>query len=222
MKRVALVVVVTTAIFAYAFRPQLANSLHFWLAIAIPYLLLSGLALHKMWDDGTLIDILKPRWGDVSIAALVTTLLFLGSWAGRAVLAPAGTARQAWVFRIYLQIGEAEVLERSVLFTAFLLLIPILEELVWRGMILSLLTERLGTRRAWPMTALLYGLVMAPTLFTLGDPVAGPNPMLLTAGLFAGLFWSFAASVTGRLPPVIISHVAFTYFSAVQFRWPGA
>jgi hypothetical protein len=51
--------------------------------------------------------------------------------------------------------------------------------------------------------------------------VAGKNPLLFVAALGCGIFWSFLASVTNRLPPVIISHVAITYFSVTQFRAPG-
>ena len=88
-------------------------------------------------------------------------------------------------------------------------------------MVLHQLTERLGPRRAWPLAALLYALSVAPTIFTLADPIAGPNPLLFIAALGCGIFWTFIASRTNRLPPSIISHVAFTYFSVTQFRTPG-
>ena len=55
----------------------------------------------------------------------------------------------------------------------------------------------------------------------LADPTAGPNPLLVVAALGCGLFWSFTASILGRLPPVIISHMVFTYFVSVQFHPPG-
>jgi membrane protease YdiL (CAAX protease family) len=146
--------------------------------------------------------------------------LLLSSWGARAVLAPADSPRLAWLFRIYAQIGDPDMVQRSVLYTGVLLVIVICEELVWRSMVLDELTRRFGSRRAWPLAALCYGLTALPTLFTLRDPMAGLNPLLVTAALGCGIVWSFLASIKGRLVPVIIAHGVFTYFSFVQFRWP--
>jgi drug/metabolite transporter (DMT)-like permease len=71
------------------------------------------------------------------------------------------------------------------------------------------------------LAALLYAGAHLPTLITLSDPTAGPNPLIVMAALACGIVWSFAAVILKRLPPVIFSHMAFTYFTAVQFRWPG-
>jgi uncharacterized protein len=86
--------------------------------------------------------------------------------------------------------------------------------------VLDELTARFGTRRGWPLAALCYGVTALPTLFTLKDPLAGLNPLLITAALGCGIVWSFLASIKGRLLPVVIAHGVFTYFSLVQFRWP--
>jgi hypothetical protein len=220
MKRLLLILVAATATYAFAFRPSLQGTTSFWFALAVPYLLLAGLSLHKMWQDGDL-ERLKPRWGDVGIGVSVGGLLLLASWAGRAMLAPAGTPRQGWIFRIYLQLGQSEEIERSILVSAILLLVPVCEELVWRGAVLHTLSRRLGMRAAWPITALLYAAAMIPTAFGLYHEEAGLNPLLFLAGLGCGLVWSFMAGRLGRLPPVILSHMTFTYFSVVQFRSPG-
>jgi len=206
---------------AYAFRPENAGTWKFWIGVGAPYLVMSLLALYKMYDDGTLVDRLKPRWGDLSIGALTAAVLLMASWAGRALLAPADSPRHAWLLRVYLQIGPSEVVQSSVALSGAVLLIPLLEELTWRGLVLGELEAKLGTRRAWPIAALFYAASLLPTVFTLADPSAGPNPLLAFAALGCGLVWGFAATVTRRLPPVIFSHMAFTYFSAVQFRWPG-
>jgi membrane protease YdiL (CAAX protease family) len=92
---------------------------------------------------------------------------------------------------------------------------------VWRGLVLDRLAERFGSRRGWILSALCYSLSLAPTLFALRDPVAGLNPLLMIAALGCGIVWGFMAARFGRLFPAIFSHMAFTYFSAVQFRWPG-
>jgi uncharacterized protein len=221
MRLLLVVVVATLGAVLFAFRPSVAGTLTFWLGLAIPYALLSLVALYRMWDEGTLLDKLAPRWGDLSIGAVTAALLLVASWGVRQFVAPPGTANQAWLFRIYLQVGDAEEVQRSIGLTALLLLIPLCEELVWRGLVLDLLTNAVGPRAAWPLTALLYALAHLPTLWLLADPVAGLNPLLLLGAFGSGVVWSFLASRTKRLPPVVFSHLAFTYFSVAQFRWPG-
>jgi hypothetical protein len=221
MPVVSLTVALVAGTLAFAFRPALAASATFYLSILACYAALGALAVYRMWDEGTLLDRLAPRWGDLSIGVVTASVLLLASWAARSLLAPSTSPRQSWLFYIYLQLGSAEAIQHSVLITGCIVLIALLEEVVWRGMVLGELTARLGSRRAWPLTALLYGLAHLPTVFTLKDPIAGANPLLFIAALGCGIVWSFMASFGGRLPPVIISHVAFTYFTAAQFRLPG-
>jgi membrane protease YdiL (CAAX protease family) len=221
MKLTLLTLGLITAAMAFAFRFELAGSPWFWVAIGVPYLLLAALAVYRLWDDGTLLDVLKPRQGDISIGVVTAAVLLLASWGARAILAPAGSTRLAWLFRIYAQVGNPDTVQRSVLLTIALLVIVVCEELVWRSMVLDELTRRFGTRRGWPLAALCYGVVALPTLFTLQVPLAGLNPLLVTAAFGCGLVWSFLATIKGRLVPVIIAHGVFTYFSLVQFRWPS-
>jgi uncharacterized protein len=221
MIRVLLTVALVTAGYAFSFRPEIAGTSLFWWGVGLPYLPLLALALHQMWDEGTLLDKLSPRWGDLSIGMVTAFLLLFCSWAARSVLAPSGNPRQAWVVHLYLQIGDPDVLQHSAFLTTLLITIAAAEEIVWRGMVLGELTARFGERTGWIATALLYGLCALPTLYTLRDPTAGYNPLLVTAALGCGLIWTFTAARVGRLMPVIFSHVVFTYLSAVQFRLPG-
>jgi membrane protease YdiL (CAAX protease family) len=221
MRRTLLAFILVTAGMAFSFRPEVAGSPLFWLGIGVPYLLLTALALYSMWNEGTLIDVLQPRWGDLSIGVVSATILLASSWAVRKLLVPPGTMNQGWLFQIYSQVGDPERIQQSVLFTLLIVLIAVAEEIVWRGMVLSELSERFGTRRAWPLTAFLYGATALPTIYTLSVPGAGLNPLLFIAALGCGIVWSFVASLSGRVPPVAFSHVAFTYFSLVVFRWPG-
>ncbi len=220
MKRTLLTLALTTAAMAIAFRLELAGSIWFWVTLGVPYLALAALALYKLWDEGTLVDVLAPRWGDLSIGVLTGAMLLASSIGARAVLTPADSPRVGWLLRIYAQLGDSDAVQRSVLYTSLLFLIVVCEELVWRSMVLDELTERFGPRRGWPLAALLYGLTALPTLYTLRDPIAGLNPLLFTAALGCGIVWSFLAYLKGRLVPVIIAHGVFTYFSFVQFRWP--
>lgn len=221
MTRTALALAITLAGYTYAFRPAAEATPQFWLGVSVPYLLLALLALRDMWEEGSLVDKLEPRWGDLSMGAVSMIVLLFASWAGRSLLAPAGTVRQAWYFRIYLQLGNPEHIQHSIALTVLILLVAAAEEIVWRGMVLSELQARFGKRAGTPLAALAYGLSLAPTLWMLRDPLAGPNPLLVTAAMGCGLVWSFLTAQVGRLIPAIVSHMAFTYFSVVQFRWPG-
>ncbi len=220
MKLTLLTVTVITAAMALAFDMDAAASPRFWLTLGLPYLALAALAVYRLWDDGTLLDVLSPRWGDLTVGVTTGAGLLAASFGARAVLAPAGSTRLGWLFRIYAQIGNPDAVQRSSLYTGALFGIVICEELVWRSMVLDELTARFGTRRAWPLCALGYGVAALPTLFTLRDPIAGYNPLLVTAALGCGIVWSFLTSIKGRLVPAIIAHGVFTYFSLVQFRWP--
>jgi membrane protease YdiL (CAAX protease family) len=219
--RILLTLVLTFAGMTYSFSEARAGSPWFWLGVSLPYLVLVPLALHKMWDEGTLVDLLTPRWGDLSLGAVSMIGLLFASWAARRVLSPLGSPRQAWLFSIYLQLGNPEHLQRSTAYTLLILVICVAEEIVWRGMVLAELTERFGRRGALPLSALAYGFATLPTLWLLRDPIAGLNPLFLTAAIGCGLVWSFLAAQIGRLTPVVISHMAFTYFTIVQFRLPG-
>lgn len=126
-----------------------------------------------------------------------------------------------WLSTAYAHAGRPEVLEQYwVLILAAVVVICALEELAWRGMVLPKLEERLGTRRAWPVAGLLYGLTFTPSVWWLrGD--AGPNPLVVAVAVFAGVIWSYLAARTRRLVPSILSHAVFVWFVVVQFRLMG-
>jgi membrane protease YdiL (CAAX protease family) len=218
--RTVVAFVVIFATYAFAFRPELGGTAAFFWIFGLPHLALAALAVHKLWDDGVARDRLLPRGGDIAIGVIVAFLLLFASWAARATLTPPGTSRSAWLFSIYLQLGDPELIQRSFVLTVVLLVIALCEELIWRGMVLEELNERLGTRAGWVVAALLYCLASLPTAYLLRDSVAGPNPLLVFATLGCGLVWTFLAGRLGRLVPSAVSHMVFTYFSAVQFRLP--
>jgi membrane protease YdiL (CAAX protease family) len=219
--KVAAVVLIAGAAHALAFRPALSGSTALWWWLLGSYGLLAALALHHFWTEGTLVDRLQPRGGDVARGVGLFVLLLFASFVARSTLAPSDTPRYAWLYRLYLKLGDPEIVQHSAALTVALLSVAVLEELVWRGLVLDVLSAELGARRGWIASTLAYTASTIPTLFALRDPIAGLNPLLPTAALGAGLVWSFAAARFGRLPPVMISHMAFSYFSVVQFRWPG-
>ena len=211
MKLSLLVTVVIAAAMGWAMREPMAASPSMWLGLGVPYVALSGFTLYQFRRDGTLRDVLRLRGGDFTIGALIAGLLFAGAYGVRHLLLGPGSSKTIWLYRIALQLGTVRP---SPGLLALVAVIGVLEELVWRGLVLTALTDSLGSRRAWPVAALFYAAAHLPTVLTLGDPQSGPNPLLAIAALGAGLVWSFAARLFGRLPPVIISHALFTYFAA--------
>jgi membrane protease YdiL (CAAX protease family) len=179
----------------------------------------TALALHKLWDDGTLLDVFKLKSGDITIGLLVAGVLFAATWAANMTVVPRDSVRFAWLLRLYAQLAAPAVYARHTLLMATIVLIAVLEEISWRGFIQRSLEERFGTRRAWVIAAGLYALVHVSTAFGLRDPAAGLNPLLVVAALGAGLSWGFIVRMMGRLPPVLVSHAAFAYF-AVEFNRP--
>jgi membrane protease YdiL (CAAX protease family) len=212
MKTALLVTVVVATAMAFAMRESVAASPSMWVGLLLPYAVLGGLAVQQFHRDGTLREVLGLRAGDFSIGALIAALVFGGAYAVRRLLFAPGSSKSVWLYHIALQLGSVRPTPKLFIAVA---IVGALEELVWRGLVLSALTHGLGTRRAWPVAALLYAAAHLPTVITLGDPMAGPNPVLPLAALGAGLVWSFGARLFGRLPPLIVSHAIFTYFAVL-------
>jgi membrane protease YdiL (CAAX protease family) len=220
VKEVWLVVAAVTATYSFAFRPELDSAGMFFLWFGLPHALLAAYAIHALRRDGILATRLTPRFGDLSLGVVVGLLLLVASWGVRAVLVPTGTSRTLWLFMLYAKLGDPDTLQRSIVLTLSLIVITLMEELIWRGLVLERLNERLGTRFGWLAAAGLYALVSLPTVYLLRVPGVGLNPLLTFAAFGCGMVWSFLTSQAGRLLPSAISHAAFSYFSAVQFRFP--
>jgi uncharacterized protein len=216
--KVAIAAVLVAAAMTLAMQQSMAGSPMALLALGLPYAALAVLAILYLRREGTLGDKLRPRSGDLTFGAIVTVMLFFGAIAGRKFIAPQGSVRDAWIMRIYLQIGDPEFMQQRVVgISLAIIVVAILEEIAWRGLVYALVEERLGTRRAWPVTALLYAAAHLPTLILLADPYAGPNPLIVLAALGCGLVWGLIVARTGRLPVAIFSHALFTWCVAVQF-----
>jgi membrane protease YdiL (CAAX protease family) len=220
VKEVFFVVAVATATYSFAFRPELDGTGAFFLTFGLPHALLAAYAIMALRRDGVLAARVTPRFGDLSLGVVVGLSLLLASWAVRAVLVPSGTDRTLWLFMLYAKLGDPEALQHSVVLTVSLILITLMEEIVWRGLVLERLNDRIGTRFGWIAAAGLYTLVSLPTVYLLRVPGVGYNPLLTLAAFGCGAVWSFLTAQLGRLLPSAISHAAFSYFSAVQFRFP--
>jgi hypothetical protein len=168
-------------------------------------------------------DLLRPARGDISVAALAAAVLYAGAMGARLLVATAGTPREAWIVRIYLQLGEAEALRAlqrpeatGPLFGVAVAVVAAAEEIAWRGLVLGALEAAFGTGRAVAITIALYLAANAPSALLLRDPTAGPNP-LLVLGAFAGsVVWTGLYLRRGRLLPAVFAHALFSW-AMVEF-----
>lgn len=202
----------------FAFRMEYAStSMVFW-AIAIPYIVLAALGIYRMHKDGDLEEKLRPRSGDLAIATLIALLLYFGTMGGKYLLAPAGSPREQWLMRFYLQIGDPLTLKQHFLpISAGIAIIAALSEIAFRGLGYRIAEDKWGTRRAFPTIIGLYALAHLPTLFVLSVPGVGWNPLVFFTALGGGIVWTFLVASTGRLIVAIISHALFAWLVIMQF-----
>jgi uncharacterized protein len=179
---------------------------------------LGAIAITVLAKRGKLRDRIYPRWGDLSMGVLGATALIVATWAIRTLLSPRGVPRQAWLAQVYWFLGDPRELEAIAWVPWLLVLGAMMDEIVWRGWLQDRLSAVIPRGLGWVLTAALYGLQAVPTLFTLSDPAAGANPLLLTLALIAGLLFSFLTHVTGRATPSMIAHAAYSYFILLQVR----
>lgn len=207
---------------SFAFQLERAGQLTFVVVLAAPLVVFAGYAVARAYRDGVLKDLLTVRSGDFSRGFAAAGVLFgLAYGAGR-IFAAQGSPRESWLARVYLQIGDPTTLRKNVgLVVLAMVVLAIAEELVWRGLVVSLLEEKIGTRRAWVWAAVLYALAYAPAAFRLADPVAGANPLVPLAALGAGLLWGGMARRYERLLPSVFSHVLFLWTVLMMFRLWG-
>jgi membrane protease YdiL (CAAX protease family) len=208
LRVIALVVFGVAAAQAFAMQPSNANSWRMWATLVTAYGVLGGLALLAFRNEGLPRPVLVPKGGDLSLGVLVGVVTVALAFLGLHLIVGPGTGREIWLFRLYAQSGNVQ--GQSYL-TALLALVVVLEELVWRGWVLSSL-RTISERWAAPLSALAYALAQLPVFFTLGDAVVGGNPLVPLAALGGGLVWSYMTQLTGRVIPTILAHGVFSYF----------
>lgn len=236
MRNVAYLVGIVVAIGIGAhqtFQVSRAGQPTFVLWIAVPTVALAIAGAIRAHQDGTLYrrgsfddgggkGWLNVRSGDFTRGFLGAALLFGAAWAFTKVVTPSGSPRESWIARLYLQLGDPTTLRKNVVLIVIgIIIMAAAEEIVWRGLVTSLLEEKIGSRRAWVWAAVLYAVAHVPTMWALRDPVAGPNPMIVVAALGCGLVWGFMARRFERLLPGIFSHVLFDWTVLMMFRLWG-
>jgi membrane protease YdiL (CAAX protease family) len=201
----------------FGFQPERSGTPAFWGVVAAPTILLAAIALYRAHRDGVLADSLRPKWGDFSRAFLAAAGLYVAAYGFSRSVAAAGTPREIWVVSLYGQLGDPRALQSHALLVGLAILaIAAAEEIVWRGMVTQLLAEKLGSRRAWIGSALLYALAQAPTMWALRSG-SGLDPILPLAALAAGLVFGAMERAFGRLVPSILAHALFDWGVVMMF-----
>jgi uncharacterized protein len=213
-------IVVAIAFASYmAFQPSRAGTPGVFLWMGVPTVALAIAGCVRAHDDGVLKQWFRVKAGDFTIAFLSAALLFGGSFAFSKTLK---LPNILWLARIYDQLGDAAELRKKVTWVVLaIVIIAIAEELVWRGLVVALLEERLGSRRAWLYSAVLYAVAHVPTIWALKDINAGLNPLVPMAALACGIVWGVMARRFERLVPGMISHVLFDWTVMMMFRLWG-
>lgn len=163
------------------------------IALGIAVLVLDGAAARKL---------LRPRPG----------LVLTGAGVGIAM------AATTWLlYPLFTRIAPLVARDTALLYSAFrapslgvvsLALLPIVlgEELVWRGVVQTLLVRRFGPPGGVALAAGVYALAHAP----LGSPV------LVLVALACGLCWGTLRAATGSLVPTLLAHMVW---DAVVMLW---
>jgi hypothetical protein len=208
------VTVIVGVAMRFVFDPERAGTPAMLIALAIPYAILGVITVGRLYVRGEIAQ-LRPANGDVAIAAAVAGVLYGCAQLTHMSLLGHGSPREAWLMRIYLQVGDPEASGRML--ASFAIFgIAALEELVWRGLVLRAVQAAKGDRTALIVATALYGVAHIPTLFALADPVAGPNPLVVVAALGCGFVWGALVLRTKRLAPALFAHALFTW-AIVEF-----
>lgn len=216
-------IVLTIAVAAhFAFDVSRAGTSAAVLIMAVPTVLLALLGIVRAKNDGILKHWAAVRGGDFTRGFASAAVLFGAAYVFTKIVMPPESARASWIARLYLQLGDPSTLRKSVgTVVIAIVVLSICEEIVWRGLVVSLLEEKIGSRRAWVWAAVLYTIAHVPTVWALRDPVAGPNPVILLGALAGGLLWGAMARKFDRLLPSIFSHVLFDWAVVMMFRLWG-
>jgi hypothetical protein len=97
----------------FAFLPQSAGTIAFWVFAMGPTLVLGGIAAAWSKREEFLREWLTPKWGDFTRGAAGAVLLFCLAWGFTRLVAPIGSRREIWLVSLYAAIGDPRVPRRS-------------------------------------------------------------------------------------------------------------
>jgi hypothetical protein len=209
------VTVATALVMSYAFAPENAGSPGMLGAIFGLDLAVAIVSLARLHRTGELRAVMRLRPGDIWLGGMLAGLMYGGAMAGHLVLTPHLSPREGWIMRLYLQLGDPRGEGRELVGLA-VFVVASLEEIAWRGLVMRALVPVTGGARALVISSALFALAHAPTLWLLGDPVAGPNPLIVLAALCCSVIWGGLMLRTRRLVPSIVAHALFSW-AIVEF-----
>lgn len=223
---IAAIVVVVAVAARFGFSPAYEGKPQYLLIIVVPTVLIAAYGLWRAVQDGVAKSWMSVKSGDFTRGFVGCAILFAGAWAFTKVVTPVGSPREEWLAVLYNQLGDPGMLRKTttsvVLVVAGIILASIAEEITWRGLVTTLLEEKVGSRRAWIYAAVLYAVAHVPVAFVLAGKKAGWNPVLPLAALAGGLLWGAMARRYGRLAPSIFAHILFDWTVLMMFRlWGG-
>lgn len=198
-----------------AFRPDNSGQAMMLISLGSIYGVLAALAVWRLHRRDELKAKLAPHRGDVTLGAVVAVGMYLLATGVHILLTSRGSPKEAWLIRVYLQIGDPRV-TATFFVGPIIFLVAALEEIVWRGLVLGALVEQVTPRTALVATTLLYTLAHVPTAYLLRDPYVGLNPLVIMAALGCGLVWGWLALMLERVSLSMIAHALFTW-SVVEF-----
>lgn len=205
----------TGIVIAFAFDPSRAGTRAVLIALGLFYAAIGAFAIRRLDQRGELRSKFRPASGDFTLGAVVAGALYGVAHLVDQLVATHGSIREAWIMRVYLQIGDPNA-PGHVLVGGAVFLIAAIEELVWRGLVMRTLEAVYGARRALIATSLLYAVAHLPTLYLLGDPAAGLNPLVVLAAVGCGTVWGLVYLRTERLVPALFAHALFSW-AVVEF-----
>lgn len=206
-----------------AFAEARAGTRWVFLYLAIPTVLLAIVGLVRAWQDGVIRDLVSVKGGDFTRGFVSAALLFGVAYLFSKYVIPPTSPQAIWLARLYDQIGEPAQLKKDITNVVIaIVVISAAEEILWRGFVTSLLEEKVGTRRAWIFSAVLYAIAHIPTAWQLKAPTGGPNPVIIFAALGCGLVWGYMGRRFGRILPSFFSHALFDCAVLMMFRLWGA
>ena len=204
------VTLATGVVITFAFDPHRAGTPAMLIAIGLFYAVIGAFALRRLDQRGELRSRFRPASGDFTLGAVVAGTLYGAAHLVGQLVAKHGTIREAWIMRVYLQIGDPNA-PGHVVVGAAVFFIAALDELVWRGLVMRTLEAVYGARRALIATSLLFATAHLPTLYLLRDPTAGWNPLIVLAALGCGTVWGLVYLRTSRLVPALFAHALFSW-----------
>lgn len=205
-----------------AFAPRQAGKAAVFIVMAAPTVAIAIAGVVRAHRDGVLKDYFGVKGGDFTRGFATAAVLFGGTYAFSRWVTPPTSPQSVWLVRLYEQVGDPSELRKNVGSVVIMLIImAVSEEIVWRGLVTSLLEEQIGSRRAWVWAAVLYAVAHVPTMWQLKSDSAGMNPVVVLAAIGCGLVWGLLARRFGRLLPGIFSHALFDWTVLMMFRLWG-